>query len=243
VLAASTPADCFTIAIEAFRIATEFMTPVIILTDGYLANGAEPWRIPDANTLPKFEIRHPKSGEPFTPYLRDERLVRKWAIPGTPGLEHRIGGLEKSEGAGEVCYDALNHDHMVRTRRQKIDNIADTIPPLEVHGPESGELLVLGWGSTYGAITSAVEQGRAKGYSVSSAHLRYIDPMPRNTQQVLTRFKRVLVPEMNLGQLCTRIRALYLIDAISFSKVQGKPFMVREIESKIEELLSNGKMS
>ncbi len=243
VIAPATPADCFNIAIEAFRIATEFMTPVIILTDGYLANGAEPWRIPDANTLPKFEIKHPKSGEPFTPYLRDERLVRKWAIPGTPGLEHRIGGLEKSEGAGEVCYDPQNHDHMVRTRRQKIDNIAAAIPPLEVNGPESGDLLVLGWGSTYGAITSAVEQCRAKGLNVSSAHLRYMDPMPRNTAQVLKRFKKVVVPEMNLGQLCTRIRAAYLIDAISFSKVQGKPFMVGEIESKIEELLSNGKMS
>jgi 2-oxoglutarate ferredoxin oxidoreductase subunit alpha len=243
VVAAATPADCFHMAIEAFRIATEFMTPVILLTDGYLANGAEPWRIPDINTLPKFQIRHPKAGEPYAPYSRDERLVRQWALPGTPGLEHRIGGLEKSDGAGEVCYDPANHEHMVRTRRQKIDNIAAAIPPLEVNGPDSGDLLVLGWGGTYGAITTAVEQCRDRGMKVSSAHLRYLDPMPKNTLAVLKTFKRVLVPELNLGQLCTRIRAAFLIDAISFSKVQGKPFMVGELESKIEEVLKDGKAS
>lgn len=243
VLAAATPGDCFAMAIEAFRIAVEYMTPVILLTDGYLANGAEPWRIPSVDSLPKFNIKHPKTGDPFQPYDRDAKLARPWAIPGTSGLEHRIGGLEKKDGSGEVCYDPNNHHHMIVTRRKKIDGIADTIPPLEVHGPPKGELLVLGWGSTYGAITTAVEHCRQKGMSVSSAHLRYLDPMPKNTGDVVRSFRRVLIPEMNLGQLLIRIRATYLVDAIGLNKVQGKPFMVREIETRIEELLLNGKVS
>ncbi len=237
VLAAATPGDCFTMAIEAFRIATEFMTPVILLSDGYLANGAEPWRIPDIDSLPRFSIKHPRSENGFQPYERTDRLVRPWALPGTPGLEHRIGGLEKRDVTGEVCYDPENHEHMCRVRRQKIDNIAETIPLLEVHGDDSGELLVLGWGSTYGAVTSAVDQCREKDMGVSSAHLRYLDPMPKNTGEVLQRFKRVLVPEMNLGQLVKHVRAEYLIDAVGLNKVQGKPFMIREIVAKIEELL------
>ncbi len=241
VIAAATPADCFDIALEAFRIATEYMTPVIILSDGYLANGAEPWRIPDLKDLPKFNIKHPKQDDDFQPYRRDEKLARNWALPGTPGLEHRIGGLEKRDGPGEVCYDPMNHDHMCRVRLKKINGIADTIPDLEVMGDESGELLVLGWGSTYGAITLAVERCRNAGMSVSSAHLRYLEPMPKNTGEVLKRFHRVLVPELNLGQLPPRIRAAYLIDVIGLSKIQGKPFMVSEIQSKIEHLLSNGK--
>jgi len=243
VLAACTPADCFDMAIEAFRIAVEFMTPVILLSDGYLANGAEPWAIPDVASLPKFDIRHPTDAATFEPYHRDARLVRPWAIPGTPGLEHRIGGLEKRDVTGEVCYEPENHDHMVRTRRRKIDNIADTIPPLEVHGDSAGDLLVLGWGSTFGAITTAVERCQQNGLRVSSAHLRYLDPMPKNTGDVLKRFKRVLIPEMNLGQLSVRIRTIYLVDAMGLNKVQGRPFTVAEIQTKIEQLLSNGRLT
>jgi 2-oxoglutarate ferredoxin oxidoreductase subunit alpha len=243
VIAPCTPADCFDIGIEACRIATQFMTPVIVLSDGYLANGAEPWRIPAVESLPRFDIRHPAAGEDYQPYARDKWLVRKWAIPGTPGLEHRIGGLEKRDVTGDVCYDADNHEHMVRTRRKKIDNIAETIPALEINGDPSGELLVLGWGSTFGPILSAVERCRRRGFNVSSAHLRYLDPMPKNTGEVLKSFKRVLIPEMNLGQLSMRIRAKYLVDAIGLNKVQGRPFTVAEIQAKIEVLLSNGKMS
>jgi len=241
VLAASTPADCFHIAIEAFRIAIEYMTPVMVLTDGYLANGAEPWRIPSIDSLPKLSITNARPGEPFAPYQRNEKLARPWAIPGTRGLEHRIGGLEKKDITGDVCYEPENHEHMIRLRRRKIDLIAETIPPLEVHGNTKGELLVLGWGSTYGAIRAAVDRCQAKGLDVSSAHLRYLDPMPSNTGDVLRNFNRVLIPEMNLGQLATNIRASFLVDAISLTKVQGKPFMVKEVESKIETLLNNGK--
>jgi len=238
VIAPATPADCFNMAIEAFRIATEFMTPVILLSDGYLANGAEPWKLPDVSTFPKFDIKHPQTGDAFQPYQRNDKLARPWALPGTPGLEHRIGGLEKEDVTGDVCYEPENHEHMGRTRRQKIDNIAATIPELEIHGDlHGGELLVLGWGSTYGAITAAVDRCRNKGLSVSSAHLRYLDPMPRNTGDVLRRFRRVLIPEMNLGQLLHRIRATFLIDAIGLNKVQGKPFSVYEIVDKIHELV------
>jgi 2-oxoglutarate ferredoxin oxidoreductase subunit alpha len=246
VVAPATPADCFTMAIEAFRIAAEFMTPVILLSDGYLANGAEPWMIPDPNKLSKITVRHPtepNNGAGFLPYKRNDMLVRQWAIPGTPGLEHRVGGLEKEDITGDVCYEADNHEHMVHTRRKKIDNIANTILPLEVYGEPSGDLLVLGWGSTYGPITSAVDRCRERGLNVSSTHLRYLDPMPKNTGEVLRRFRRVMIPEMNLGQLLVRIRTTYLIDAIGLNKVQGKPFMIREIEAKIEEILgqSNGR--
>ncbi len=246
VLAPATPGDCFIMAIEAFRIATQYMTPVMLLSDGYLANGAEPWLMPDVDKLPTFKIEHPQqnnnNGGPFLPYQRNASLARPWAIPGTPGLEHRIGGLEKKDVTGEVCYEPDNHHHMVLTRRKKIDNIAETIPMLSVNGDPNGELLVLGWGSTYGAITTAVERCRAKGLSVSSTHLRYMDPMPRNTGDVLRAFDRVLVPEMNLGQLCTLVRAKYLVDAIGLNKVEGKPFMIQEIQDRIEELL-NGRKS
>lgn len=243
VIAASTPANCFDMAIEAFRIAVEFMTPVILLTDGYLANGAEPWRIPKVESLPTFDVKHPQDGENFMPYLRNEQLVRPWALPGTKGLEHRVGGIEKEDGTGNVCYDPANHEAMVRIRRKKIDNIAGTIPDLEVCGDESGDLLVLGWGSTFGAITMAVERARERGLNVSNAHLRYLDPLPANTRDVLGRFKRILIPEMNLGQLLGYIRGTFLVDAVGLNKVQGKPFMVSEIEAKIDELLSNGKLS
>lgn len=241
VIAASTPVDCFNMAIEAFRIAVEYMTPVILLTDGYLANGAEPWRIPDVSSLPKFDIKHPKANSDFQAYSRNDKLARPWAIPGTPGLEHRLGGLEKMDGSGEVCYVPENHHKMVRLRREKIDRIADTIPDLEVHGDDSGELLVLGWGSTYGAITTAVVQARKKGIKVSNAHLKYLDPMPKNTGEVLKRFKNILIPEMNLGQLKMLIQAHYLVEVIGLDKVEGKPFMIHEIETKIDDILANGK--
>jgi 2-oxoglutarate ferredoxin oxidoreductase subunit alpha len=237
VLAAASPADCFDMALEAFRIATEFMTPVIVLTDGYLGNGAEPWRIPDIESLPRFDVRHPTAGEDFEPYQRDERLVRPWAIPGTAGLEHRIGGLEKQDITGDVSYDPENHERMVELRERKISNIASTIPPLEVHGDDRGELLVVGWGSTYGAITTAVDRCRERGKSVSSIHLRHLEPMPRNLGDILKNFNRVLVPEMNRGQLVRRIRERFLIDAAGFPKVQGAPFQIVEVETKIEELL------
>ncbi len=243
VLAASTPGDCFVMAIEAFRIATEFMTPVVLLTDGYLANGAEPWRVPDVDSLPKFEIKHPTAKDEFQPYLRDQKLSRPWALPGTPGLEHRIGGLEKRDGSGEVCYEPENHSHMIRTRRQKIKNIVASVPDLTINGDDSGELLVLGWGSTYGAITTAVDRCRERGMDVSSTHLRYIEPMPGNTNDVVKRFKRVLIPELNMGQLLHVMRANFLIDACGLSKVEGKPFMVGEIVAEITRLLSDGKES
>ncbi len=237
VLAAATPSDCFKMTLEACRIAMEFMTPVMLLSDSYLSNGVEPWRIPDVESLPRFQIKHPKPGDRFEPYLRDEKLVRPWALPGTKGFQHRIGGLEKRDVTGDVCQEPENHEHMCRTRRRKIDNIAATIPSLEVNGDESGDLLVLGWGSTYGAITAAVDRCRERGLGVSSAHLRYLDPLPSNTGDVLGRFERVLVPEINLGQLTTYIRAKFLVDAVGFNKVQGKPFMVSEIEHEIEEML------
>jgi len=214
-------------------------------SDLYLANGAEPWCLPSIDSLPKFNVQHPdgSQAEKFLPYEHNEELSRHWALPGTPGLQHRIGGLEKSDGSGDVCYDPENHEHMIRLRRRKIDGIANSIPEIELLGEESGKLLVLGWGSTYGAITSAVEQCHAKGIKVSSAHLRYIDPMPKNLGDILKRFDRVLVPEMNLGQLKMLIRANYLVDAVGLNKVIGKPFKVIEIQAKIEEILANGKES
>ncbi len=239
ILAPRSPGDCFDIAIEAFRLAVEFMTPVMVLSDGYLANGAEPWKIPDVTSLPKITVTHPSEGSDFQPYRRDKKLARPWAIPGTAGLQHRIGGLEKQDITGDVCYDPKNHEHMIRTRRQKIDNIADAIAPLEVFGEDSGELLLLGWGGTYGSITAAVENAQAEGLSVSSAHLRHLDPMPKNTGDVLRRFKKILIPELNMGQLLPIIRGRYLVDAIGFNKIQGKPFMISEIEDKIKEMLGN----
>jgi len=243
VLAASTPGNCFDTVIEAFRIAVEFMTPVMVLTDGYLANGAEPWRIPEVASMAPFKITHPEGGNgKFMPYQRNENLARQWALPGTPGLEHRIGGLEKKDVTGDVCYEPANHEHMIATRETKIENIAHVIPPLEVYGEETGDLLVVGWGSTYGAITTAVEHCRQRGMSVSSVHLRHMHPMPSNLGQILGNFKHVVVPEMNRGQLQSRLRDKYLIDVKGFHKVQGKPFMIREIEAKIEEIL-HGKKS
>ena len=241
VIAAASPSDCFDVALEAFRIATEFMTPVIVLADGYLGNGAEPWRIPDIDTLPTFKLNHPQTGAKFEPYQRDERLVRPWALPGTAGLEHRIGGLEKHDITGEVCYEPENHEHMVLTRERKIEGIADTIPPLEVHGDESGPLLIVGWGSTFGAITTAVERCRKQGLKVSNVHLRHLHPMPKDLGDILRRFEQVLVPELNRGHLLHRLRSHYLVDAVGYSKVQGMPFLIAELEAKIKEMLTGSK--
>ncbi len=238
IVAPATPADCYGMAIEAFRIATKYMTPVFFLSDGYLGNGSEPWKIPAENELTKFEVHFRDQPEGFHPYERDpETLARPWAIPGTPGLEHRIGGLEKEDVTGNVSYDPLNHEKMVHLRNEKIARIAADIPELEILGEPSGKVLVVGWGGTFGAITSAVESLQRKGVSVSSIHLRYLNPFPRNLEAILKRFDRVLVPELNLGQLRLLIRARYLVDAIGLNKVQGKPFKVAEIVHAIEAAL------
>ena len=236
VVAPRSPADCFAAVYEAVRLAVGHMTPVLLLSDGYLAVGAEPWRIPDAAELPPIPVRHPTAAgvAPFLPYRRDERLVRPWAVPGTPGLEHRIGGLEKEDGSGAVSYDPLNHERMVRIRAEKIANIADDIPALAVDGPAEGDLLVVGWGGTFGAIAHGRAAGAERqGRNVAHAHLRYLNPMPRNTGDVLKRYKKVLVPELNTGQLRRLLRAEYLIDAVGLNKVQGRPFLVSEVEAAI----------
>jgi len=245
VVAPCSPADCFAMIFEAIRLAVGFMTPVLFLSDGYLANGAEPWLIPNLAELPKIVVKHPNASHgdgngtgTFLPYKRDERLVRPWATPGTAGLEHRIGGLEKEDVTGNVSYDPNNHEHMVKTRARKIANIADDIPELAVNGPAEGDLLVIGWGGTYGSILSAVQRAQRNGSKVASAHLRYLNPMPKNTGDVLKRYKKVLVPELNSGQLRMLLRAGFLVDAVGLNKVQGRPFLVSEIEKKITEMLS-----
>jgi 2-oxoglutarate/2-oxoacid ferredoxin oxidoreductase subunit alpha len=238
VIAASTPGDCFWVAIEAARIAVKYMVPVIVLSDGYLANGAEPWRVPTVDELPKFPVTFRTDPENFLPYARDpQTLSRPWAVPGTPGLEHRIGGLEKQDGTGNVNYEPLNHEKMVRLRAAKVEAIAQDIPPAEPVGDPDGDILIVGWGSTYGAITAALRAQRDRGRRIGHVHLRHLNPLPSNLGDVLKRYKRVLVPEMNLGQLYWVLRAKYLVDAIGLNKVQGKPFMQSEIEGKIEEVL------
>jgi len=238
VIAPATPADCFDMAIEAVRLAFRYMVPVFYLSDGYLANGAEPWAVPTIEKLPRIEVKFATDTKNFMPYSRDpETLARPWALPGTPGLEHRIGGIEKQNITGNVNYDPENHQLMVKLRQEKVDRAAADIPPVEVFGDPSGKVLVLGWGSTYGSITSAVERMRNEGKSVSSAHLRHLNPFPANLGEVLSNFETVIVPEMNLGQLCTMIRAKYLVDAVAFSKVKGRPFQIREIVKKVEEYL------
>jgi 2-oxoglutarate ferredoxin oxidoreductase subunit alpha len=238
VVAPSTPGDCFHMAVESVRLAFRYMTPVFYLSDGYLANGAEPWRVPAIDSLPEIEVKLATDPTNFLPYARDERtLARPYALPGTPGLEHRIGGIEKQHLTGNVNYDPENHEFMVRLRQEKIDRVAQDIPALEVFGAPTGKVLVLGWGSTYGSITSAVERLQAEGKSVSSAHLRYLNPFPSNLGDVLRSFETVIIPEMNLGQLCTMIRARFLVDAIPYSKVKGRPFQIREIMRKVEEYL------
>jgi 2-oxoglutarate ferredoxin oxidoreductase subunit alpha len=238
VIAPATPSECFSMAIEAVRIATKYMTPVFFLSDGYLANGAEPWRLPAIEELPKLEVKFASDPETFRPFGRNpETLARPWAVPGTPGLEHRIGGLEKADVTGNVSYDPANHEHMVHVRAEKIARIADELPPTEVFGAPEGKVLVVGWGSTYGSITSAVERLREQGKPVSSIHLRYLNPLPHDLGEILSRFERVLVPEMNLGQLSLLLRARYLVDAVSLSKIQGRPFKISEIAARIDQLL------
>ncbi len=240
VVAPATPGECFDYAIEAFRIALKHMTPTVFLSDGYLGTGSEPWLIPAVEDLPRIAVTFATDPDTFRPYLRDpETLARPWAVPGTPGLEHRIGGLEKADITGNVSYDAENHDRMVRYRAEKVARIADDIPDLEVIGEPDGELLVLGWGSTYGAILTAVQRAQAKGLSVSCAHLRYLNPFPSNLGDVLSRFEKVLVPELNLGQLLMLVRARYLVDAVGLNKVTGRPFLIREIEQKVMEMVTN----
>ncbi len=241
IVAASTPGDCFWAAQEAMRIAVEFMTPVTLLSDGYIANGAEPWQIPELSDLVAMQINHPSgfnSDEGFQPYLRDERLVRPWARPGTPELMHRVGGLEKSDITGNVDYDPQNHEHMCRTRAQKVANVADSIPEQETYGADNAELLILSWGGTYGAVREAVNQCVSKKLSVAHAHLRYLNPFPRNLEDLLRRHKHVLVAELNLGQLSHLLRARFLVDAKGLNKIQGKPFRVAEIVEGIETILA-----
>ncbi len=238
IVAPATPGDCFWMAIECMRIAVKHMTPVVFLSDGYLATGAEPWPVPSVEDVPKIEVFHRTDPVGFMPYMRDEKtLARPWILPGTPGLEHRIGGLEKQEGTGNVSYDADNHERMCQIRAEKVARIADDIPDLAVAGAPSGKVLVLGWGSTYGAIRAAVETLQREGYPVSQAHLKYLNPFPKNLGDVLSRFERVLVPELNLGQLRMLVRARFLVDAIGLSKMKGQPFTVRELRSKVLELL------
>ncbi|HVE82686.1 MAG TPA: 2-oxoglutarate ferredoxin oxidoreductase subunit alpha, partial [Myxococcales bacterium] len=237
VLAANSPSDCFDAVIEASRTAIRYMTPVILLTDGYIANGQEPWLIPDAKSLKGIEVKFRTDPAGYQVYARDpQTMARAWVRPGTPGLEHRIGGLEKDQLTGNVSYDPINHEQMVITRAAKVARIAQDIPPTSVYGDEKGgETLIVGWGSTYGAILQATERLRSKGRSVSAAHLRWLNPLPPDLGDVLKRFKRVLVPEMNLGQLLMLLRAKFLVDAKGINKVQGKPFKVSELVARIEE--------
>lgn len=240
IIAARSPGDCFEVAQEAWRVSSRMMIPVIILSDGYIANGAEPWAIPDVSKLPRWKIDHPgplKEGETFQPYQRDELLSRPWAIPGTPGLEHRIGGLEKQNITGNISYDAANHQAMTDLRAQKVANIAKIIEPLKVDGPTQGDLLVLSWGGTYGACVTAAERSRELGLSVSHAHLRWLNPFPSNLEEVLRGFRKVLIPELNMGQLRMLIRSQFLVDAIGFNKVQGKPFSITELMTEISRIV------
>ena len=247
IVAPSTPGDCFFAAIEAARIAVKYRTPVFLLSDGYLANGTEPWRIPSVDSLPDIsvvfatETNHTNADgtEEFWPYLRDpETLARPWAIPGTPELMHRIGGLEKADGSGNVSYDPANHEMMTKLRVAKIAGIAADIPPVEVDDPDGqADVLVLGWGSTYGSIQAAIRRVRAKGHPVAHAHLRHLNPFPANLGDVVRKYRKVLVPEMNLGQLVKLVRSDFLVDAQGLNKMQGKPFRAEEIEPVIMDLL------
>jgi 2-oxoglutarate ferredoxin oxidoreductase subunit alpha len=238
IVAAQTPSDCFDMALWAARIATTYMTPVYLLTDGYLANGSEPWLIPDLDKMPDFPVTFQTDPDGFHPYLRDERtLGRPWTKPGTPGLEHRIGGIEKSHIYGHVSYDPDNHDFMVKLRAQKIARIAQDIPPLEVHGPGDAKVLVLGWGGTYGHIRAAVEECQRRGWPVARAHTRFINPFPMNMGEVVSRYDRVLIPELNMGQLRMLIRSRFLVDAAGLNKIAGQPFKVHEIVDAVQQEL------
>ena len=239
IIAPATPGDCFHTALEAFRMAVKYMTPVVVLSDGYLANSAEPWLIPDVDSLERSEIEfaNPIDIGEFEPYSRDpETLARPWAIPGTPGLEHRIGGLTKADGSGNVSYDADNHGKMIQLRKQKIEGIANDLPPVEVDGPDSGKLLVVGWGGTKGSITAACEQARENGMSVSQIHLRHLNPFPSNLGDVLGRFEHVLLPELSDGHLAMLLRSKYLIDVQMLNKIEGQPFKIGELVDAIANL-------
>ncbi len=238
VLAASTPSDCFWVAIEACRIAIKYMVPVIILSDGYLANGAEPWRIPSVDEIPAFPVHFAKDPNGFLPYKRDpQTLARPWAVPGTPGLEHRIGGLEKQDVTGNINYEPLNHENMVRIRAAKVAGIAQDIPDILPEGDREGDLLIVAWGSTAGSITAAVKTQRALGRKIGHVHLRHLNPLPSNLGEILKRYKKILVPELNMGQLLWVLRAKFLVDAVGLNKIQGRPFKQSELEQKIEEML------
>lgn len=241
VLAPATPAECFEFALEAVRFAMRVMAPVVLLTDGYLANSSEPWRIPDPDSIPPVPVEHPtgpNSDGAFLPYKRDPvTMARPWAIPGTPGLEHRIGGLEKSPESGNVSYAPKDHQQMVNERAEKVARLADVIPEQRVYGPDEGDLLVVSWGSTFGAVRAAVGRARVRGLSVAHAHLRYLNPFPRNLGDILERYERILVPELNMGQLSLLLRARYLKDVISLNKVQGRPFKISEICSMIDTIM------
>jgi len=239
IVAAASPSDCFAMALEAARIAVTYRTPVILLSDTFLTNSSEPWKLPDLDSLPVIEPNFATAnGEPFLPYARDEKLARPWAVPGTPGLVHRIGGLEREEGTGNISYDPLNHERMTYLRRDKVEGIAKDIPPLEVDDPGGdAELLILGWGSSLGTIRAAARRVRAEGRKVATAHLRHLNPFPSNTGGVVTAYRNVLIPEMNLGQLALLIRARFLVDAVSFTKVQGLPIFAEDLEEEILRVL------
>ena len=240
VVAASTPAQCFEAVFESVRIAVRYRTPVILLSDTFLANSSEPWSLPDAADLPLIDpgfATEPNRGEEFWPYVRDERLARPWALPGTKGLQHVVGGLEKEDETGHISYEAENHARMTRLRADKVAGIASDIGQLEVDDPEGAELLVLGWGSTYGAITGAVRRVRRRGKKVAAAHLRHLNPLPSNTGEVVRSYPKVLVPEANTGQLVKIIRAEFLVDALSYTKVEGLPIFAEELDEAIVERL------
>ncbi len=238
ILAPSTPGDCFWIAVEAARIALKYMVPVIVLSDGYLANGAEPWRIPTVDEIPGVQAKFATDPNGFHPYARNpQTLARPWAIPGTPGLEHRVGGIEKKDITGNINYEPLNHEKMVRLRAAKVEAVAQDIPDAVAAGDSDGDLLIVAWGSTYGAITAGMKAMRKKGHRIGHVHLRHLNPLPRNLGELFGRYRHVLVPEMNMGQLSMLLRAKYLVDAQGYNKIQGQPFKQVEIEAKIEEIL------
>jgi 2-oxoglutarate ferredoxin oxidoreductase subunit alpha len=242
IIASSTPSDCFDVAYEAARIAVQHMTPVILLSDGFIANGAEPWKFPTSAELPaidiKFKTTLDEGEEKFLPYKRNEKLVRPWAVPGTPGFEHRIGGIEKQDITGNISYDADNHQNMVKTRQAKVDKIADYIPLQKLDsGAEKGKVLVIGWGSTYGAIKSAVLELQAEGHAVSHAHIRYVRPFPRNLGDIIQNFDKVLIPEINNGQLVKIIRDIYMVDAQAYNKIMGIPIYKGELVDVIKKML------
>jgi 2-oxoglutarate ferredoxin oxidoreductase subunit alpha len=242
IIAPSSPGDCFHSVLEAFSLAVKYMTPVVILSDGYLANGAEPWLIPDVDSLPRNPVEHRTEANQFQPYMRDPNtLARPWAVPGTPGLEHRIGGLAKKPITGDVSYDPEDNERMMHLRAAKIARIASDIPPIEVNGPDEGKLLVVGWGGTFGAITSAVQEMREEGESVSSIHLRHLNPFPSNLGEVLSRFERILVPELNQGQLVHLLRSEFLVPAEKMTKLRGQPFHVEELRAQFKKTLSGDK--